>query len=151
VGYGRESWNGWPADGSLPPHVERYVEWVTMPTWERPADLKTRVAFAKSIGVAVARLGKWDKDSRVRKAVDKRCNELNLSPVRIQEVMNAVFRSATEGDMKAAGLFLQHADRLKPNRVVIEDRRIADLSDDELRAELGKLGLLAGMGDADGS
>lgn len=144
----QKSW--WPADGSLPPHVAEFVEWLVLPKWERPEDERSQVAWAKKHGFDRMTLTAWKKDKRVKAAIEKRCDELNLSPDRAQEVMNAIFRAATEGDMKAAQLFLQHADRLKPNRVVIEDRRIADLSDDELRDEMSRLGLLAGDDQSDG-
>lgn len=131
----------WPEDG-LPPHVEAFVEWLVTPDWERPADEKTQAAYERKHGHGQGQTTVWKKDKRVRAAIEKRCDELNLDPGRIQEVMNAVFQAAKGGDMKAATLFLQHADKLKPTRIVVEDKRLAELSDDELTKELAAAGLL---------
>jgi hypothetical protein len=118
-----------------------------MPRWERPEGLTSQAKWARAHGFAPETVSMWKKDSRVKAAIQKRCDELNLSPDRIQDVMNAIFKAATEGDMKAATLFLQHADRLAPQRTIIEDRRVSSLSDEELRAELAQVGLLAGRPD----
>lgn len=136
--FGMDVWNQWPKDGSLPAVVEEYVEWLV--SMERQPS--TKRAWAAEHGVSVSSLTNWDRDDRVRRAVDARCSELNMSPERIQSVIDAVFRSAQQGDMKAAQLYLQHVDRLAPKRTIIEDRRVSSLSDEELRAELAGLGLL---------
>ena len=70
---------------------------------------------------------------------EQRLAELNVSPDRIQAVVDALWAAASRGDTKAASLYLQYVDRLQPKRVVIEDARVASLSDDELRAELDAL------------
>lgn len=132
-------WNEWPKDGSLPARVQEYVDWLV--SLDRVPS--TKKAWAAEHGVSVSSLGNWDRDERVRRAIDERCAELNMSPERIQSVINAVFMAAQRGDMKAAQLYLQHVDRLAPKRTVIEDRRVSSLSDEELRAELAGLGLLA--------
>ena len=132
-------WNEWPKDGSLPARVQEYVDWLV--SLDRVPS--TKKAWAAEHGVSVSSLGNWDRDERVRRAIDERCAELNMSPERIQSVINAVFMAAQRGDMKAAQLYLQHVDRLAPKRTVIEDRRVSSLSDEELRAELARVGLLA--------
>lgn len=131
----------WPADGSLPPDVAEFVEWLVSPTWERTP--KTQVEWARNHDVNAETVSRWKRDPRVKRQLEKRCDELNLSVDRIQEVINSVFKAATQGDMKAATLYLQHADRLAPKRIVIEDRTLAAMSDDELREKLAATGVLA--------
>jgi len=55
---------------------------------------------------------------------------------------DSIYRAAQGGDMKAATLYLQHADRLAPKRIVIEDRTLASMSDDELAKQLQAVGLM---------
>ena len=95
-------WNQWPKDGSIPEYVQRYVDWLVMPRWERPKELSSEKAWAVANGFSTGSLSSWKKDARVKAAIQRRCDELNLSPDRIQDVMNAIFRAATEGGMKAA-------------------------------------------------
>jgi len=146
VAMSMRSWNQWPQD-RLPDVVLEFVEWMVTPRWERPKEWGSQAAWARAHGVAAETVSQWKRHPRVKKAVQERCDELNLSPERIQDVMNAVYDAATKGDMKAATLFLQHADKLAPQRTVIEDRRVSTLSDEELRAELAAVGLLAEQSD----
>ena len=98
--------------GLLSPLQLEYIEWLCDP--ERRG---SKVGWARDHGVA----------------------ELNISPDRIQMVVDALHRAAAGGDTKAAQLYLQYVDRLQPKRVVIEDARVASLSDEELAAELQSL------------
>lgn len=132
----------WPEDGSLPERVQRFVEWLLTPKQERDPDEQSQRAWAQKYGVATETTSTWKRDPRVRKAIEKRADELNVSVDRIQSVVNALFKNAENGDVKAAALYLQYVDRLAPKRVIIEDRRLSDMSDDELAKELGAAGLL---------
>lgn len=116
-----------------------FVDWLVTPEWER--DPKTQKEWALLNGVAQETPSHWKREERVRRAIEKRADDVNLSPERIQDIINAVYRAAQAGDMKAAQLYLQHADKLKPKRIVIEDSRLADMSDEELARELEALGL----------
>lgn len=127
----------WPPDGSLPARVQEYVEWLVSP--ERQPTSK--VAWAKEHGTTQQTVHSWEKDDRVIKAIDKQASALNMSPERIQRVMNSVFRAAEGGDMNAAKLYLQHVDRLAPKRIKIEDDRVDTLTDEQLERELVTLGL----------
>jgi hypothetical protein len=132
----------WPLDGSLPDYVQAYVEWLVTPDWERPADQKSESAYLRVNHHGTNQGTLWRKDKRVQREIEKRCQELNLSTDRIQEVISAIFKAAKNGDMKAAQLYLQHVDKLAPKRVVIEDARLSEMSDEELRRELEAEGLL---------
>jgi hypothetical protein len=127
----------WPTDGSLPPDVIEFVEWLVSME-KTPSTLR---AWASEHGYAERTVYSWKKDRRVRRAIEERCDEVNLSPDRVQEVINAVFKAATQGDMKAAQLYLQHADKLAPKRIVVEDRTLSQLSDEELREQMVAAGI----------
>jgi len=132
----------WPHDGTLPANVQEFLEWLLTPTFDR--EPRTQAEWGRQHGgIHPNTMSQWKRDKRFREAFDKRAQELNLSPYRIQEVLDGVFKAAASGDMKAAQLYLQHVNQLAPKRLVIEDRSIAALSDAELREALSAEGLLA--------
>ena len=66
---------------------------------------------------------------------------------RVQSVIDAVYKEAAQGDVKAASLYLQYVDRFTPKRQIIVDDDAASLSDDALVQELE--GLLDGLRGSD--
>jgi hypothetical protein len=76
---------------------------------------------------------------------------LNIHPERTQSVIDALFRQAADGDVKAASLYLQYIDKFTPKRrVVVDDERAASgLSDLELADELEVLVAEFRGGDVD--
>jgi ribosome-binding protein aMBF1 (putative translation factor) len=66
---------------------------------------------------------------------------LNVHPERTQSVVDALYKQAAQGDVKAASLYLQYIERFTPKRrVVVDDEREASgMSDAELAAELDSL------------
>ena len=108
-----------------------YIEWLCDP--ERKGSKK---AWATDNGVAETTIHRWQNDRAFKQAYEQRLAELNISPDRIQDVVDALHRAAKTGDTKAASLYLQYVDRLQPKRVVIEDARVGSLSDADLAAEL---------------
>lgn len=137
----------WPRDGSMPEHVSNFIDWLLTPEWERAYDCKTQIAYCRHHDISPSSIKEWKRKPSVRKAIQARADELNLSTEKIQEVIEAVHRAAVRGDVKAAGLYLQHADKLAPKRIVIEDKTIAGLTDEELRERLAAAGLLADATD----
>jgi len=115
------------------PQLE-YIEWLCDP--QRQGSKKE---WARDHGFAESTIFRWQNDRWFKAAYEQRLAELNVSPDRIQAVVDALWAAASRGDTKAASLYLQYVDRLQPKRVVIEDARVASLSDDELRAELDAL------------
>jgi len=81
------------------------------------------------------------RDTRFAKEWDRRAAELNVSPERTQSVVDALYRQAANGDVKAAALYLQYIDKFTPKRrVLVDDERSASgLSDEELAEELAGL------------
>lgn len=134
------AWNEthWPADGSLPDYVSEYVDWL-IALDKQPA---TKVQWAREHNRHLSVLARWEKDDRVRREIDRRASDYNMHPAQIQAVLNAVMKAAQAGDMNAAKLYLQHVDKLAPKRVVVEDRRLSDMTDEELQAEMVRLDLV---------
>ena len=92
-------------------------------------------------GVNDRTLRRWKSDPRFVREWDRRAAELNVHPERTQSVVDALYKQAAQGDVKAATLYLQYIDKFTPKRrVLVEDERAASgLSDDELAAELESL------------
>lgn len=118
----------------LSPKQRDYIEWLCDP--ERKGSKK---AWAEENGVSETTIHRWQNEYVFKQAYEQRLAELNISPDRIQAVVDALHRAAKTGDTKAASLYLQYVDRLQPKRVVIEDARVGNLSDDALAAELEAL------------
>jgi hypothetical protein len=137
----RPDLESWPSDGSLPAHAQAYVEWYCTPEFAR-AELGLPVSEAEWCRVNNfdnSSPRKWRGKRNVKKAIERQFAESNVSPDRVQAVVEAMHKAATQGDTKAAALFLQYIDRLAPKRVVIEDRRIESLSDEEFQQEVEKV------------
>ena len=84
---------------------------------------------------------RWKSDPRFVREWDRRAAELNVHPERTQSVVDALYKQAAQGDVKAASLYLQYIERFTPKRrVVVDDEREASgMSDAELAAELDSL------------
>lgn len=129
---------GWEKDADgfwkLPERVQEYVDWLTNP--EKPDDEPTQVAFAKKRNMWPQQLQQWKRDKRVRDNIERRFEQLNISPDRVQQVVDAMFARAKAGDTNAAKLYLQFIERLAPPKVIVEDKRVKDMSDAELAQAL---------------
>lgn len=123
----------WPRD-HLPEQVEEFIDWLCNPD-NRPWNC---AQYERDHNLPVRTTQFWKKHPRVRPEIEKRANDLNMSPERAQAVMNAIFAAAVGGDMKAATLYLQHIDKLKPRKIIIQDERIESLTDEQLQALLAE-------------
>ena len=133
----REDLGHWPK-GDLPEQVKEFALWLVTPEWER--EIKSQNQWAQAHGLNRLTVGRWKKDERFRRYLDKLADEYNLAPDRVQTVMNALYQAATEHkDVKAMQLYLQHAEKLKPKTVVIEDNRVNQMSEEDIDAELRDL------------
>ena len=125
------------ADGSweIPEAPKKFLEWLlTFP--RNPA---TQAAYAAENGVDVRTLRRWKSDPRFRKEWEAAAHDLNISPERVQSVIDNLYTIAsTNGGpagVKAADLFLQMVDKYTPRKqIVIEDATISSLSNDDLIA-----------------
>jgi hypothetical protein len=96
-------------------------------------------AWAAEHGVTDRAVIQWRQHDGWKKELQRRADKLNVNPERVQSVVNAIFKKACDGDMKAAQLYLQYTDRFTPTtRRVVEERTPDKLTDAELAAALGK-------------
>lgn len=114
-----------------------FIEWLVDPNRGTQAD------FAREHDVAPKTLSRWKREPDFREVWDRRCAELNVDPGRVQEVLDALHRKAAEGDSRAANLYLQYIDRFTPRKIVIEDKSVKDMTDEELAAQLEEAALAA--------
>lgn len=132
---------GWKYDPELgekvmPEGWQHFLDWLV----SDPKDPATQYEYAESVGVHPDSLTRIKRDQRFIKEWEKRAAELNISVDRVQGVVDSLHRSAMAGDVKAAQLYLQYIDRFTPkSRLVIEDRSLSDMSDDEIAAELAEM------------
>ena len=130
--------NQWRKDRNgnwvVPKLVDEFLDWYCDPRREAGDTLDV---WATPNNVARVTVSRWLEDPRVVAVLDHRFEILNGRPERVQQVIRAVHdRAVQTGDVRAAELYLRYVDKLKPARVIHEDRRVNDLSDEELRREL---------------
>ncbi len=119
----------------------QFAIWLLMPAAARrenglPSNLGE---YAAHIGVDRSTLYQWRKKPDFKEFLAAQSTELSLDPARVHEVIEALHRAALQGDVKAMQTYLQHADKLAPKRMVIEDKRIESMSDEEFDAELARV------------
>lgn len=89
--------------------------------------------WGKEHGVSREALRRWKKEQLFIEEWDRRAHQVFGGIERLQMVIDALFEKAQNGDTKAAQLYLQYVDKLTPTRKVIhEDRRVSELTDEEL-------------------
>lgn len=119
--------------GELTSNQLAFLEWMVDPS---PKSVKgSQAQWCRDHGLDESNPRIWKRQPKFQEALRARLDELNVSPDRIQEVVDAMFKQATEGNTKAAELYLRFVERLQPPRVVVE-KSASDLSDEELVAAL---------------
>ena len=133
---------GWVTDPDsgekvMPSDWSEFLDWLLSEVRE-PG---TQQEWAVENGVNERTVRRWKDNSRFIREWDRRAAELNVHPERTQAVVDALFKQAADGDVKAATLYLQYIDKFTPKRrVVVDDERDASgMSDAELAAELEQL------------
>lgn len=104
-----------------------YVAWRADP--ERSGGKRE---WGKEHAVSDNTLRKWDHEPWFRDALDRRLQELNISPDRMQVILDRLHQEAKGGDVQAAKTYFQWVSELMPKRTRIEDTSIESLSDEEL-------------------
>jgi hypothetical protein len=108
-----------------------FLEWLVDPQRQGSQSAK-----ARELGLSPPTVVEWKRNIFFRKAWDKKLAELNVSPERTQNVMEAAYAEAIKGNVKAMELYMRLVDRISPNRVVVEEKRpVSEMSDGELAAK----------------
>jgi hypothetical protein len=137
-GGGRGWSTGESGERVMPELWAELLEWLLLGSERSP---RTQKEWAEGRDIHADSLRRIKRDPRFVKEWDRRCAELNIHPERTQSVIDSLFRAASDGDVKAASLYLQYIDKYTPKRrVVVDDERAASgLSDLELADELEAL------------
>lgn len=127
----------------MPALQSEFLDWLLTPVPER--EQKTQKDWAEAHGVAATTVQEWKKDRRFRREWEERADAKNIGVDRIQNVIDTLYEAACRGDVNAAKLYMQHVEKLRPPQQVVErDSDVADMSDEELAAEVAAL-----VGDGD--
>ncbi|MEC8995056.1 MAG: phBC6A51 family helix-turn-helix protein [Pseudomonadota bacterium] len=132
-------WQTDPESGEkvMPSDWSEFLDWLLSED-RVPA---TQKEWAADRGLHERTVRRWKADPRFTREWDRRAAELNVHPERTQSVVDALYKQAAQGDVKAATLYLQYIDKFTPKRrVLVDDERDASgMSDVELAAELEDL------------
>lgn len=126
---------GWTYDGKdlVPPALQaEFLSWLVNPD-RQPT---TQRQWAKDHDVHESTLGRWKRDPSFREMWERQLAELNIDPGRIQDVIESLWRVAKNGDVKAMVAYLQMVEKISPPKIVIEEKSVQDMGDDELAAAL---------------
>jgi hypothetical protein len=127
---GGKGWSTDPDTGvqTMPPKWAEYLELLL------GEEQLTYAEASAKLDVHPDTLKRIKRDKRFRRVWEERAAELNVSVEKVQDVVAAMHRRATQGDVKAASLYLQYVQRFMPQTRVImnQEPSVSDLSDDEL-------------------
>lgn len=111
-----------------------FIDWLMDPKGTR--EPKTQKEYAELNHISDRTLTKWKKDTKFREAWDRAYFDLNISPDRVQEIVDSMHAQACRGNMKAAELYLKFTDRFRDVREVITTTQsVEELSDEALEEE----------------
>jgi len=131
--------NGWTWDEELgerimPPLWQDLLEWFLKGPDRDP---KTQREWAAERGCHEDSVRRIKRDVRFAREWDRRAAELNIHPERTQSVIDSLHQQAVGGSVQAASLYLQYVEKFTPKRkVVVDEREVSGLSNDELVEEL---------------
>ena len=134
---GGKGWATDPETGQkeMPALWKELLDWLLLGPERDP---KHGYQWAKDHNIHADSLRRIKRDPRFVKESDARAAELNINPERVQSVVDALWARASDGDVKAASLYLQYVEKFTPKRkvVAVDDREASGLSDEELASEL---------------
>ena len=128
-------WDEETGQSVMPKNWQKLLEWLLQGNEREP---RTQRDWATDNKIHEDSIRRIKRDARFIKEWDKRAAELNINPERVQSVIDSLWQRASDGDVKAASLYLQYIDKFTPKRkVVVDDERdIEGYSDEELAEAL---------------
>lgn len=107
-----------------------FIEWLLDPSRQG-----SQREWAESHGIRVTTVGHWKKQRFFRDAWDKRALELNGGPERVQNIIQAMYNKAMDGDVPAMKAYLAHVGRTTPKESS-ETKELSKMTDAELADQL---------------
>ena len=128
-------WDEESGEKVMPALWQELLDWLLRGPDRRP---RTPRDWADEHDIHEDSLRRIKRDPRFVKEWDRKAAELNINPERVQSVIDSLWLRASEGDVKAASLYLQYIEKFTPRRkLVIDDERdIASFTDEELASAL---------------
>lgn len=116
---------------------QAYLDWLCTPPQER--NPKSKKAFAEHLGIERKTLYRWEDDIEFMKEWEKRYYKTIGNPGRKQEIMDTLYRTATDPDdpkhVQAADKYFAIEGSLKPQKMEVTVSKSAnDLTDEALDA-----------------
>jgi hypothetical protein len=82
----------------------------------------------------------WKKDPRFVAEWERRAAEKNISPERIQDMVDTLYNAGKNGDIKAATAYIDYVKQfMPPPERRTNDQSIKEMTDEELDAALREL------------
>jgi hypothetical protein len=124
--------------GTYMPHDDdqkhAFVVWYGTPDEVRTP--KTRKEYAELMGIPDRTLYSWEQAQWFKDDVERLFQIYNLSPKRIQAVVDAMWQKAVTGSTEAAKQYMAFCERLSPTKPIVTDKEVTEMTDDELREAL---------------
>ncbi|MEO6590309.1 MAG: hypothetical protein ABIP06_13505 [Pyrinomonadaceae bacterium] len=111
-----------------------FVEWYAVPEQKRVPRLMSE--FAVLQGVPERTLSSWKKATWFREKLAELFDQVNVSPDRLQAVMDAMHAAAIGGNTKAAELYMRAAEVIAPKQMLVKVQSVDEMSDRELQEAL---------------
>ena len=128
-------WDDESGQQVMPDRWQGFLDWLLRGPERQP---RTQRDLATENKIHEDSLRRIKRDHRFIKEWDRRAAELNINPERVQSVIDALWQRASDGDVKAASLYLQYIEKFTPRRkIVVDDERdVAGFSDEQLASAL---------------
>lgn len=125
----------WGSNGSgtpVPPELQsKFLDWLLADPDDK--EFPSQRAWCEAHGITQRTVRTWKKDDRFKREWERRAAEKNVSPERMQDILDTLYRVAVnDGDVAAAKLYLDQANRLLPPKTVVQEEEFSGLSDEDL-------------------
>lgn len=119
----------------MPQLQSEFLDWLL----DDDKDPPNQTRWASQHGVNARTVREWKQDARFRAEWDRRASEKNVSTERVQAILDVLWVAATEDHkVEAAKLWLEHSRALRPPAKPVSEGDYAQLSDEELVAQMAE-------------
>ena len=116
-------WDEEAGEQVMPRKWQGFLDWLLKGPERDP---RTQREWAAENDIHEDSLRRIKRDHRFIKEWDRRAAELNINPERVQSVIDSLWQRASDGDVKAASLYLQYIEKFTPKRKVVVDESYND-------------------------